>query len=62
MYQSIENHQNFKVNLSNTKLIMITMNDRKVYIGLVVGFGKDNDVFSVDNETFFFLPVKSGAE
>lgn len=60
LYQSIENHQNFKTNLSNTKLIMITMNDRKVYIGLVVGFGKDNDVFSVDNETFFFLPVKSG--
>ena len=60
LYQSIENHQNFKEDFSNIKLIMITMNDRKVYIGLVVGFGKDNDVFSIDNETFFFLPVKSG--
>ncbi|MEG0483570.1 hypothetical protein [Acinetobacter sp.] len=60
LYQSIENHQSFKEDFSNTQLIMITMSDRKVYIGLVVGFGKDNDAFSVDNETFFFLPIKSG--
>lgn len=60
LYESIENHQKFKDKSSDTKLIMLTMNDRKVYIGIVVGFGKDNDLFSIDNETFFFLPIKSG--
>lgn len=60
LYDSIENHQRFKEISLDTKLIMLTMNDRKVYIGIVIGFGKDKDVFSIDNETFFFLPIKSG--
>lgn len=60
LYESIVLHQTLNNDLENTKLIMLTMNDRKVYIGIVVGFGKDNDVFSISNETFYFLPVKSG--
>ena len=60
LYDSIENHQKSNGELDNTQLIMLTMNDRKVYIGIVVGFGKDNDLFSIDNENFFFLPIKSG--
>lgn len=60
LYESIENHQKSNGELDNTQLIMLTMNDRKVYIGIVVGFGKDNDLFSIDNENFFFLPIKSG--
>jgi len=60
LYESIALHQSINNDLVNTQLIMLTMNDRKVYIGIVIGFGKDNDVFSVSNETFYFLPVKSG--
>lgn len=60
LYESIENHQKSNGDVNNTKLVMLTMSDRKVYIGIVVGFGKDNDLFSIDNETFFFLPIKSG--
>lgn len=60
LYESIVLHQTVNNDLANTQLIMITMNDRKVYIGIVIGFGKDNDVFSLTNETFYFLPIKSG--
>ena len=60
LYESIEYHQQLKGDVTNPRLIMLTMRDRKVYVGLVVGFGKDNDVFSLSNETFYFLPMKSG--
>lgn len=60
LYESIEYHQQLKGDVSNPRLIMLTMRDRKVYVGLVIGFGKDNDVFSLSNESFYFLPLKSG--
>lgn len=60
LYESIEYHQQLKGDVTNPRLIMLTMRDRKVYVGLVIGFGKDNDVFSLSNETFYFLPMKSG--
>lgn len=60
LYESIEHHQQVKGDVTNPKLVMLTMRDRKVYVGLVVGFGKGDDVFSLSNETFYFLPMKSG--
>lgn len=61
LYESIENYQQLNFDNSNdSKLIMLTMSDRKVYIGIVAGFGKGNDLFSLDNETFYFVPIKSG--
>ena len=60
LYQSIEQNQKMKNDFDSLKLVMLTMQDRKVYIGVVVGFGKDNDLYSLSNESFYFLPLKSG--
>lgn len=59
LYTSIESHQHIKTDVIE-KPLMITMEDRKVYIGLVIGFGFKNDEYSIENETFRFLPFKSG--
>ena len=42
------------------KFLLLTMSDRKVYIGLILGFGKDDERFSLTSETFIFLPYQSG--
>ncbi|MHC3282715.1 hypothetical protein ACXOED_02295 [Salmonella enterica] len=44
----------------NSKFLLITMNDRKVYIGNILGFGMGEDRFSLTSETFIFLPFQSG--
>ena len=66
LYKSIQSHQLNTLIEENqlfedkTKAIMITMDDRKVYIGIVIGFGFDKDAFSIKNDSFRFLPLKSG--
>ena len=45
---------------NSSKLLLLTMSDRKVYIGQILGFGKDDERFSLTSETFIFLPFQSG--
>lgn len=66
LYKSIHSHQSMDLIEENqifddkAKPVMVTMDDRKVYIGIVIGFGYDTDAFSIKNDTFRFLPLKSG--
>lgn len=66
LYKSIQSHQLNNLKEENqlfedeAKAVMITMDDRKIYIGIVIGFGFDKDAFSIKNDSFRFLPLKSG--
>lgn len=44
----------------DSKLLLLTMSDRKVYIGNILGFGIGDERFSLTSETFIFLPIQSG--
>lgn len=66
LYTSIQSHQLNNLLEENhffedkAKAVMLTMDDRKVYIGIVIGFGFDKDAFSIKNSTFRLLPLQSG--
>lgn len=47
-------------NSDDSKLLLLTMSDRKVYIGNILGFGAGDERFSLTSETFIFLPFQSG--
>ncbi|RKG40364.1 hypothetical protein [Acinetobacter rongchengensis] len=59
LYSSILVSDDESLNNSN-KLLLLTMSDRKVYIGQILGFGKEDERFSLTSETFIFLPYQSG--
>ncbi|MFL9542410.1 hypothetical protein ACKESD_10770, partial [Acinetobacter baumannii] len=66
LYQSIQSHQTTNLTDENQlfdnkiKPIMLSMDDKKIYIGIIIGFGFNKDAFSIKNETFRFLPLISG--
>lgn len=60
LYSSILINNNEINSGKNSKFLLITMNDRKVYIGNILGFGMGEDRFSLTSETFIFLPFQSG--
>ncbi len=60
LYSSILLNINDLNNDSDSKLLLLTMNDRKVYIGNILGFGIGDERFSLTSETFIFLPFQSG--
>ncbi|MBJ8554221.1 hypothetical protein [Acinetobacter bereziniae] len=73
LYKSIQSHQTISITSENQlfddvnsffndkiKPIMLSMDDRKIYIGFIIGFGYGKDAFSIKNETFRLLPILSG--
>ena len=60
LYSSILINVDDSNNGDDSKLLLLTMSDRKVYIGNILGFGIGDERFSLTSETFIFLPFHSG--